>query len=77
MKVIIGSLLMCLALSLSAQQPPAGGRGGPPPGPPVDAAAAERGRLFFAQTCSFCHGIDARGGAEGGFRPHAFADRPG
>ena len=37
-----------------------------PAAPPRDAAAAERGRLFFAQTCSFCHGIDARGGAEGG-----------
>ncbi len=66
MKIIIGTLVMGVALSASAQQLPAGGRGGPPPGPPIDAAAAERGRLFFAQTCSFCHGIDARGGAEGG-----------
>lgn len=66
MKIILNSIVISLALSLSAQQPPAGGRGGPPPGPPVDPAAAERGRLFFAQTCSFCHGIDARGGAEGG-----------
>jgi len=60
-----GSVVLWLALTLSAQQPPAGVRGGPPAGPPVN-AAAERGRLFFAQACSFCHGIDARGGAEGG-----------
>jgi cytochrome c oxidase cbb3-type subunit 3 len=74
--VMVATLVLCLALSIRAQQPPAGGRGpafakasarqGAPPGPPVDAVAAERGRLFFAQTCSFCHGIDARGGAEGG-----------
>ena len=32
----------------------------------VDPAAIERGRLLFAQACSFCHGGDARGGAEGG-----------
>jgi cytochrome c oxidase cbb3-type subunit III len=66
MRIAIGSIVLCLAVNLSAQQPPAGGRGAPPVGPPVDAVAAERGRLFFAQTCSFCHGIDARGGAEGG-----------
>ena len=58
-----------MPMALSAQRPTASGRRtgrSRRPAPPVDAAAAERGRLFFAQTCSFCHGIDARGGAEGG-----------
>ncbi len=55
--VMVAALVLCLALSIRAQQPPAS---------PVDAVAAERGRLFFAQVCGFCHGIDARGGAEGG-----------
>ena len=54
------TLAACLGISIRAQQPPVGGQGA------LDAAAAERGRLFFAQVCSFCHGIDARGGAEGG-----------
>jgi mono/diheme cytochrome c family protein len=35
-------------------------------GPPIDQAAAARGQQLFAQNCSFCHGPDARGGAEGG-----------
>lgn len=61
----IAALVLCSVLGLRAQQP-GGGRGGGPQGPPLDPAAVERGRLFFAQTCSFCHGIDARGGAEGG-----------
>lgn len=33
---------------------------------PVDPAAASRGQQIFVQNCSFCHGPDARGGAEGG-----------
>jgi mono/diheme cytochrome c family protein len=61
---MVATLAAGLALSIRAQQPPG------PPGvaQPASsaAAAAERGRLFFAQVCSFCHGIDARGGAEGG-----------
>ncbi|HEY6467198.1 MAG TPA: c-type cytochrome [Candidatus Acidoferrales bacterium] len=39
----------------------------PPAAPaPVDPAAAARGQQVFVQNCSFCHGPDARGGAEGG-----------
>jgi mono/diheme cytochrome c family protein len=34
-------------------------------GPP-DPAAIARGQQLFAQNCTFCHGPDARGGAEGG-----------
>jgi cytochrome c oxidase cbb3-type subunit III len=36
------------------------------PAAPVDPAAAARGQQIFVQNCSFCHGPDARGGAEGG-----------
>jgi len=63
---MIATLVLGFALSIRAQQPPAGARGATPAAPPLDTAAVERGRLFFAQVCSFCHGIDARGGAEGG-----------
>lgn len=31
----------------------------------VAQGSAERGRAQFAQTCGFCHGVDANGGAEG------------
>jgi cytochrome c oxidase cbb3-type subunit 3 len=33
---------------------------------PIDREAAARGQQLFIQNCSFCHGPDARGGAEGG-----------
>jgi mono/diheme cytochrome c family protein len=33
---------------------------------PIDQAAAGGGQQVFIQNCSFCHGPDARGGAEGG-----------
>ncbi len=36
------------------------------PGRKLDAAAVERGQHAFAQSCAFCHGADARGGAQGG-----------
>jgi len=36
------------------------------PAVPIDPAAAARGQQLFLQNCSFCHGPDARGGAEGG-----------
>jgi cytochrome c oxidase cbb3-type subunit 3 len=36
------------------------------PRPPASAGAIERGRRAFTQQCSFCHGADARGGAQGG-----------
>ncbi len=32
----------------------------------IDREAAARGQQLFVQECSFCHGPDARGGAEGG-----------
>lgn len=37
-----------------------------PPAAPVDPAAVARGQQVYAQNCTFCHGPDARGGAEGG-----------
>ena len=38
----------------------------PRPRKPPTASLVERGRQAFAQQCSFCHGADARGGAQGG-----------
>jgi len=74
-------LIACLTLSVRAQQSAPSGRDTTAAAPAVDTAAAERGRLFFTQTCSFCHGIDARGGAEGGsdltYSPIVLADPSG
>jgi len=45
----------------------AGGRGlNFPERPPGDPAAIARGRNLYDTNCSFCHGEDARGGAQGG-----------
>jgi cytochrome c oxidase cbb3-type subunit III len=62
-----GFLIGGFAALAYAQQPAAT----PPPAAaqaaaPVDPAAVTRGQQTFTQNCSFCHGPDARGGAEGG-----------
>ena len=53
--------------SLLAQNP-AGGPGGYayPSRPPGDPASIARGTALYDTNCSFCHGEDARGGAQGG-----------
>jgi cytochrome c oxidase cbb3-type subunit 3 len=60
--------LSCLANPLMAQAPVAAGQGAPGAvaTPQFDPAAVNSGRLIFVTNCSFCHGSDARGGAEGG-----------
>jgi cytochrome c oxidase cbb3-type subunit 3 len=60
----IAALLSTIAAQsvVSSQGPPAALGQAPPPDP----AAIARGRQIFTQQCSFCHGADARGGAEGG-----------
>jgi cytochrome c oxidase cbb3-type subunit 3 len=62
----------CVTLA-SAQQPaaipvPAAAQSTPanPAAAPIDPAVVSRGQQTFIQNCSFCHGSDARGGAEGG-----------
>jgi len=56
------------------------GVGPAPAGAPGDPAVA-RGRTLFVQSCGFCHGADARGGAEGGSdltaSPIVMADQSG
>src|SRR5688572_14237722 len=64
--------------SVTAQQPADGGQGGRaggagrgafvayPQRPPGDPAAIERGRVLYGINCTFCHGVDARGGDGGG-----------
>jgi cytochrome c oxidase cbb3-type subunit III len=66
-----GTPLMSQAPAPAANQPAAPGRRGGGLGggfnrrPPVDAAKVERGKGLYSVNCTFCHGIDARGG-EGG-----------
>src|SRR5215467_13201715 len=48
----------------------AGGGGGGfanayPPRPPGDPAAIERGKALYGVHCTFCHGVDTRGGDSG------------
>ena len=65
MHVVLGAALVWTALfhaTVEAQR--AAG-----PGPAEangEPAAITRGRSIFTQSCGFCHGADARGGAEGG-----------
>lgn len=65
------------AAAVTAQEPPAGGRGrqgGTGRGanfpqqqrPLADAAVLARGKGLFEANCSACHGIDLRGGQQGG-----------
>ena len=54
--------------AIYAQAPP-GGRGGfiaYPQRPVTDPAAVERGKALYGVNCTFCHGVDARGGDGGG-----------
>jgi cytochrome c oxidase cbb3-type subunit III len=68
----VGLLAGGFAAFARAQQPastpaPAAPLGTPPvAAAPIDPAAVSRGQQTFVQNCSFCHGLDARGGAEGG-----------
>src|SRR5947209_1798399 len=68
--VIVGAV--AAATSMVAQNAPAG-RGGPaadgyayPSRAPGDPASVARGKVLYDTNCSFCHGEDARGGAQGG-----------
>ena len=68
----VAGLAIIAAGSLLAQNPsgrgPAGTQGGYayPTRPPGDPASIARGKVLYDTNCSFCHGEDARGGAEGG-----------
>jgi cytochrome c oxidase cbb3-type subunit 3 len=70
---IVVAPALCFSIAVGAQQ---SANPNPAPAPPqqrrgangaltVDPAVG-RGRQVFAQNCGFCHGPDARGGAEGG-----------
>lgn len=69
--VAAGLAIIAAAGSL-AQNPsgrsPAGTPGGYayPSRPPGDPASIARGKVLYDTNCSFCHGEDARGGAQGG-----------
>ncbi len=73
-KAIVVLIVAAASSHLFAQTAPAarpsvtGGPGGYayPSRPPGDPAAIARGRALYDTNCSFCHGEDARGGAQGG-----------
>ncbi len=73
-RALAAALLSLGATFLLPAQNPAAARapngGGRPPDfptrPPGDPAAIARGRKLYDTNCSFCHGEDARGGAQGG-----------
>ena len=73
MRVAAAAMGMFAAVTGLLAQNPAGGRGPAgaggyayPSRPPGDPAAIARGKALYDTNCSFCHGEDARGGAQGG-----------
>lgn len=69
----MGVLLFVATVTLAAQNrgndqgvPQFSGANAFPARPPGDPAAIARGKNLYDTNCSFCHGEDARGGAEGG-----------
>jgi cytochrome c oxidase cbb3-type subunit III len=58
-------LTSCAALIGVAALPIAGQRRDFPARPPGDPAAIERGRALYSVNCTFCHGVDTRGGDGG------------
>lgn len=71
--VIAAALLFVATVTLAAQNrgndqgvPAIGGANSFPARPAGDPAAIARGKNLYDTNCSFCHGEDARGGAEGG-----------
>ncbi len=65
---VVVALGIVSAVSLVAQNPPAAGgfANAFPARTAGDPAAVARGKIIYDTNCSFCHGEDARGGAEGG-----------
>lgn len=66
--IACGFVLEAPIAPVIAQAPAAVGQGAPgaASAAQIDPAAVNAGRLTFVTNCSFCHGSDARGGAEGG-----------
>jgi len=54
------------AATLFSQAQNQGGFVAYPQRPPGDQAAIERGKALYGANCTFCHGVDARGGDGGG-----------
>jgi cytochrome c oxidase cbb3-type subunit III len=78
---LVFSALVHISAQQQPPAPPAGGghvaqpvqQGGPPPAnfpqqqrPPGDPVLIERGKALYQSTCAACHGIDLRGGQQGG-----------
>jgi cytochrome c oxidase cbb3-type subunit 3 len=59
-------LAVCWAAALLAQGQNPGGFVAYPQRPPGDPSAIERGKGLYGANCTFCHGVDARGGDGGG-----------
>src|SRR4051812_4176120 len=59
-------LAVCWAAALLAQGQNPSGFVAYPQRPPGDPSAIERGKGLYGANCTFCHGVDARGGDGGG-----------
>lgn len=80
LRLYVAVVSVCVMSAAAAPQPPdaaptpanrpaarpAPGAVSPGPRRPQAAVAVDRGRRAFSLNCGFCHGVDARGGAQGG-----------
>ena len=62
---VLSACFACSALIAVALMPVAAQRRDFPVRPPGDPAAIERGRALYSVNCTFCHGVDIRGGDGG------------
>jgi mono/diheme cytochrome c family protein len=64
--LVVLSVILALSAARDASAQPAPEASSPRSRQPATASLATRGQQVFGQHCAFCHGADARGGAQGG-----------
>jgi cytochrome c oxidase cbb3-type subunit III len=64
--VVIVALIVALSAARDAAAQPAPEASSTRTRKPAASSLAARGQQVFGQHCAFCHGVDARGGAQGG-----------
>jgi len=68
LRIELAALVLSLgsAATVLSQGQNQGGFVAYPQRPPGDPSAIERGKGLYGANCTFCHGVDARGGDGGG-----------